>query len=99
HHTSTVFIPYTTLFRSKRVNIYTDEGEIVKGVFGWPAIHTRSKEKEQAPQLDNICIDVGCTTKKEVEELGIHVGAVVTYPDEFLDRKEHTSELQSRFTL
>ncbi|MEG9329187.1 M42 family metallopeptidase [Salinimicrobium catena] len=67
---------------SKRVNIHTKNG-IVKGVFGWPAIHTRDKEKEQAPKLDNICIDVGCSTKEEVEELGVHVGCVITYPDEF----------------
>lgn len=67
---------------SKRVNIHTRNG-IVKGVFGWPAIHTRDKEKEQAPKLDNICIDVGCTSKEEVEELGVHVGCVITYPDEF----------------
>lgn len=67
---------------SKRVNIHTKNG-IVKGVFGWPAIHTRDKSKEQAPQLDNICIDVGCATKKEVEELGVYVGCVITYPDEF----------------
>src|SRR5699024_10790013 len=68
---------------SKRVNIHTDEGEIIQGVFGWPAIHTRDKENEEAPKPDNICIDVGCTSKKEVEELGIHIGSVVTYPDEF----------------
>lgn len=67
---------------SKRVNIHTKNG-IVKGVFGWPAIHTRDKEKEQAPKLDNISIDVGCSTKEEVEELGVHVGCVITYPDEF----------------
>ena len=67
---------------SKRVNIHTKNG-IVNGVFGWPAIHTRDKEKEQAPKLDNITIDVGCTTKEEVEALGVHVGCVITYPDEF----------------
>ena len=67
---------------SKRVNIHTKNG-IVKGVFGWPAIHTRSKEKEQAPQLDNITIDVGCSSKDEVIALGVHVGCVITYPDEF----------------
>ena len=31
---------------SKRVNIHTKKG-IVKGVFGWPAIHTRNKSKEE----------------------------------------------------
>ncbi len=67
---------------SKRVNIHTKKG-IVKGVFGWPAIHTRNREKEQAPKVENITIDVGCSTKEEVENLGVHVGCVITYPDEF----------------
>lgn len=67
---------------SKRVNIHTDNG-IVKGVFGWPAIHTRKGDKEETPKLDNICIDVGCTSKEEVEKLGVHVGCVITYPDKF----------------
>lgn len=68
---------------SKRVNIHTDNG-IVKAVFGWPAIHTRSGEKEEAPTLKNIFLDCGCTTKEEVEDLGIHVGCVITYEDEFI---------------
>ncbi|WP_299442057.1 M42 family metallopeptidase [uncultured Aquimarina sp.] len=67
---------------SKRVNIHTKKG-IVQGVFGWPAIHTRKGSKEQAPTLENICIDVGCNTKEEVLKLGVHVGCVITYPDEF----------------
>lgn len=69
---------------SKRVNIHTDQG-IRKAVFGWPAIHTRnSKEKEESPTTKNIFIDCGCTSKEEVEELGIHVGCVITYEDEFM---------------
>jgi putative aminopeptidase FrvX len=67
---------------SKIVNIHTKNG-IVKGVFGWPAIHTRNREKEQAPKPDNICIDIGAIDKAEVEKMGVHVGCVITYPDEF----------------
>ena len=67
---------------SKIVNIHTKNG-IVKGVFGWPAIHTRDKSNEQAPKPDNITIDVGCANKEEVLALGIHVGCVITYPNEF----------------
>ena len=69
---------------SKKVNIHTENG-IVEGVFGWPAIHTRLRPgaKEQAPSLDNIFIDVGAITKKEVEDMWIHVGCVITYPDTF----------------
>ncbi|MBE7174844.1 MAG: M42 family metallopeptidase [Mucilaginibacter polytrichastri] len=69
---------------SKRVNIHTEKG-IVKALFGWPAIHTRhDKEKEENPTLKNIFLDCGCTSKKEVENLGIHVGCVITYEDEFM---------------
>jgi putative aminopeptidase FrvX len=67
---------------SKKVNIHTEKG-IVTGLFGWPAIHTRNKSKEEAPKLDNIFIDVGAETKDEVLEMGVHVGCVITYPDEF----------------
>jgi len=67
---------------SKWVNIHTKNG-IVKGVFGWPAIHTRNKAKEEPPKLDNIFIDIGAKDKEEVEKMGVHVGCVITYPDEF----------------
>ena len=67
---------------SKWVNIHTKNG-IVKGVFGWPAIHTRKSGKEETPKLDNIFIDVGAKDKKGVEDLGVHVGCVITYPDQF----------------
>ena len=67
---------------SKWVNIHTKKG-IVKGVFGWPAIHTRKNGKEEAPKLDNIFIDIGAKDKKEVETMGVHVGCVITYPDQF----------------
>lgn len=68
---------------SKRVNIHTKDG-LKRGVFGWPAIHTR-KGKEGAtlsPTLDNIFIDVGAKDKKEVEAMGIHVGCICTFDDE-----------------
>jgi putative aminopeptidase FrvX len=67
---------------SKRVHIHTDKG-LVPAVFGWPAIHTRH-EKDSAPSLKNICLDCGCSTKEEVEKLGVHVGCVVTFEDEFM---------------
>tara|TARA_Y100000385_G_scaffold287288_1_gene351249 strand:+ start:616 stop:1695 length:1080 start_codon:yes stop_codon:yes gene_type:complete len=67
---------------SKRVNIHTDKG-IVKAIFGWPAIHTR-RGKDEAPSLKNICLDCGCSTKEEVESMGVHVGCVVTFQDEFI---------------
>ena len=68
---------------SKRVNIHTKKG-LVKAIFGWPAIHTRKTSTEKAPKLDNIFLDCGCNSKKEVEKLGVHVGCVVTYEDKFM---------------
>ncbi len=68
---------------SKRVNIHTAKG-MVKAVFGWPAIHTRTSSNEKAPKLDNIFLDCGASNKEEVESMGIHVGCVVTYEDEFM---------------
>ncbi|MDP2453837.1 MULTISPECIES: M42 family metallopeptidase [unclassified Kaistella] len=68
---------------SKVVHLHGEKG-IVKGVFGWPAIHTRGiNSDEPIPKLDNIFIDCGASTKQEVENLGIFVGTMITYPDEF----------------
>ena len=68
---------------SKRVNIHTRNG-MVKAVFGWPAIHTRTASNEKSPKLDNIFLDCGAKNKEEVENLGVHVGCVVTYEDDFM---------------
>ncbi len=67
---------------SKIVDIHTKNG-IVKGVFGWPAIHTRNRAKEEPPKPNNIFIDVGAKDKDEVHKMGIHIGCVITYPDGF----------------
>jgi putative aminopeptidase FrvX len=71
---------------SKRVNIHTKKG-IVKAIFGWPAIHTRSSlsgKAEETPKMNNIFLDCGCKSKEEVEKLGVHVGCVITYEDELM---------------
>lgn len=68
---------------SKRVLIHGKKGG-VKAVFGWPAIHTRQTNgdaKEQQPKVENLFLDCGARTKQEVEDLGIHVGAVITYEE------------------
>lgn len=70
---------------SMRVWIHGKKGP-VKAVFGWPAIHTRMsnpEQKEPQPKVDNLTLDCGARSKKEVEALGIHIGAVVTYEEGF----------------
>ncbi|NII27251.1 M42 family metallopeptidase [Pseudoflavitalea sp. X16] len=69
----------------QRVFIHGKKGP-VKAVFGWPAIHTRLGNpdvKDPQPKVDNLFLDTGARNRKEVEELGIHIGAVVTYQDGF----------------
>ncbi len=70
---------------SMRVNIHTRKNGIVKGIFGWPAIHVRDSGKEEQPSLKNIFIDVGASSKAEVEEMGIHVGTVITFEDGLME--------------
>ncbi|UYZ65119.1 M42 family metallopeptidase [Hymenobacter weizhouensis] len=67
---------------SKRVNIHTKKG-IVKAVFGWPAIHVRKVEQDKAPTIETVFLDCGASSREEVEEMGVHVGSVVTFEDEF----------------
>lgn len=73
---------------SMRVNIHTAKG-IVKGVFGWPAIHVRDASKEEAPSLKNIFIDIGAENNKEVEAMGVHVGCVITFVDELMEMNKN----------
>lgn len=66
---------------SQRVWIHGKNGP-VKAVFGWPAIHTRmsnAENKETQPKVENLFLDCGARTKKETEDLGIHIGAVAIY--------------------
>jgi putative aminopeptidase FrvX len=68
---------------AKRVLIHGKKG-MIKAVFGWPAIHTRlgnADAKEPQPKPENLFLDCGARNKKEVEALGIHIGAVVTYAE------------------
>ena len=70
---------------AKRVIIHGKKGP-VKAVFGWPAIHTRhagSDQKNRNQKLDNLFLDCGARNKKEADDLGIHIGAVVTYEEGF----------------
>ncbi len=69
---------------SMRVHVHLRNGERVEGMFGWPAIHTRTdKDANLTPALDNITVDVGAKDREEVTKMGIHVGCVVTFQDSF----------------
>lgn len=57
---------------AQRVNIHTKNG-IIDGLFVWPA------KIYKTPTF----LDIGASNKKEVENLGVNVGCMVTYPDDF----------------
>lgn len=69
---------------SQRVTIHGKKGP-VKAVFGWPAIHTRAgkEDRDYKTKVENLFLDCGARNAKEVEKLGVHIGAVVTYNDSF----------------
>jgi putative aminopeptidase FrvX len=69
---------------SMRCNLHTKKG-VVKGVFGYPAIHVRDIARDKAPTVNDIFIDLGAANKKEVEEMGVHVGTVVTFEDGLME--------------
>ncbi|UYZ57367.1 M42 family metallopeptidase [Hymenobacter latericus] len=69
---------------SKRVIIHTAKGP-VRAVFGWPAIHVRKVEQDKAPTVETIFLDCGASSREEVEEMGVHVGSVVTFEDELME--------------
>jgi putative aminopeptidase FrvX len=48
----------------------------------------RNRSKEETRKLKTFS-DCGCETKEEVEKLGVHVGCVITYPDQFMILNEN----------
>lgn len=69
---------------SMKANIWLEDGTSVTGVFGHPAIHI-SYRKKDAADLDSIFIDVGASSRKEVLEMGIKVGNVVTLQGDLIE--------------
>ncbi|MCS7128623.1 MAG: M20/M25/M40 family metallo-hydrolase [Sulfolobales archaeon] len=66
---------------SRDVRIVTDDGREVYGVVGVKSHHLlmSPEEKERVPSWNDIYIDVGAASYKEVRDLGVDVGCPVTY--------------------
>lgn len=71
----------TLIAPSMRVNLWGDKGK-VEGIFGHPAIHI--SDRNTTADLNSIFIDVGALSKAEVEKMGIKIGTVITFQDEFM---------------
>ncbi len=68
---------------SKSVLIHTHEGKKIPGIFGWPAVHIREKYTEMSPEPHELWIDLGVDSDEKVRELGVEVGNIVTFDDQF----------------
>jgi len=64
---------------SKTVIIHTHNGKKVRGLFGWPAIHTRKKYTDMGYDQHELWVDCGLKDKKAVEKAGVEVGCLVTF--------------------
>lgn len=76
--------PDIALARSRKISIMGDKGRVT-GVIGQTAIHLREDfDNEKAPKIHELFVDVGATTAKEVEALGIRVGHPAVYMESVL---------------
>jgi len=72
--------------RGRWITLFGDKGE-VKGIIGNTAIHIRDRKngEEKAPEVHELYVDVGATTAKEVEDMGLRVGHPAVYTDTVQD--------------
>ncbi len=62
----------------QRVRIRTDDGRLVYGVVGSKPPHLlKPEEREKVVPLDRLFVDIGASSREEVESLGIRVGSPV----------------------
>ncbi|MEM9015865.1 MAG: M42 family metallopeptidase [Verrucomicrobiota bacterium] len=67
--------------RGRRLTIFGDKGDVL-GIIGNTAIHIRDrKDGEKAPEVHELFVDIGASSKGEVEEMGIRVGHPGVYAD------------------
>ena len=64
---------------SKTVMIHTHDGKKVRGVFGWPAIHTRKEYTSMGYDQHELWVDCGLKDKASVLEAGVEVGNLITF--------------------
>jgi len=64
---------------SKTVMIHTHDGKKVRGLFGWPAIHTRDKYTSMGYDQHELWVDTGLKDKDAVVNAGVEVGNLITF--------------------
>lgn len=64
---------------SKTVMIHTHDGKKLRGLFGWPAIHTREKYTSMGYDQHELWVDMGLADKEAVIKSGVEVGNLITF--------------------
>jgi putative aminopeptidase FrvX len=64
---------------SKTVMIHTHCGKKLRGLFGWPAIHTRDESTSMGYKPEELWVDMGLKDKKAVMNAGVEVGNLITF--------------------
>ena len=63
---------------NQKVAVINEKKNIYYGVIGGPAVHSiKEKEREKVLPIDKLYIDMGVSSKKRIEELGIKVGDMI----------------------
>ncbi|MCX8184952.1 MAG: M42 family metallopeptidase [Sulfolobales archaeon] len=64
----------------QRVIIKTREGRVVRGVIGSKPPHImKPEELKQVPEIKDMYIDVGTSSREEVEKIGISIGSIAVF--------------------
>jgi len=61
-----------------RVDIWINKDKSIPGIFGHPAIHIQDKYEVK---IEKVFIDVGVSSREEVEKMGIEIGTPITMND------------------
>ena len=79
--------------RGKEVEVLTNKGTWLKGVFGSTAIHMRDYDNNSKIKVEELYVDMGVTSKKELIAYGIEMGLPVIYSNNY---DEFGSYIKSR---
>ena len=73
-----------TLASARRIRLFGSKGT-VQGVIGNTAIHLRDTSKDKPAEWRELFIDVGASSAKDVEKLGIRVGTPAVFVDDAIE--------------
>jgi glutamyl aminopeptidase len=73
------------VYQSQHMNVYPDNGHVIPGVTVTmpPHLLRDGDQKQPSTKFDDLLIDVGASSKKDVLKLGIQIGDMIVSSNEF----------------